>query len=145
MRLKSVLGLLFFVFTLIHCVNAQTCKIPSVSTEELLKGNNRSIFIHHEIYKVKSLKLKFPLPYKIPAIMEIYPISDTELLFDLQDKERTNLLKKVASNEKFEFCLEDLPTGSYLLKIGDSRGVSSITMLRITITENGSKKQIVIR
>jgi hypothetical protein len=145
MKLKSALGLVLFVFTLVHCVQAQTCKNPSVLTEEPLKSNNRSIVILHKIYKVKKLELKFSLPYKIPAIMEIYPISDTELLFNLQDKERTNLLKKVASDEEFKFCLEDLPAGSYILKIGDSRGLSSITMLRITITENGSKKPIVIQ
>lgn len=141
----SIVSLAFIFFCSADFVEAQNCKQPSVSTEKNIMGNKKGFFFN-KIYEVEILRLKFPLPYKIPAIMEIYPISDIELEFEsIQDKERTNLLKKVASNEKFEFCVDNLPKGSYLLKIGDAKGSSSMTMLRIRITDNGSKKTILVQ
>jgi hypothetical protein len=126
-------------------VAAQKCKTDSVSTEEVI-NDGKSSFIYQDISKLQELKVKFPLPYKIRAIMETYPVSDTELQFKLiLPIDRTKLVKKIASDESFVFCLKNLPKGNYLLRIGDARGTRSVTYKRVVITENGSKKMLIIR
>jgi hypothetical protein len=145
MKKNSAIFFVILFFGSVIFVSAQKCETNSVSTEEVIK-NGKSEFIYQNVSKLKELKIKFPLPYKIRAIMEIYPVLETELQFKLiLPIDRTKLIKKIASDESFVFCLKDLPQGNYLLRIGDARGIRSVTYKRIEITEAGSKKMLVIR
>jgi len=145
MKNFSVIIFAFLLLGFVASVEAQKCENASALTEEIIK-DGKSEFIYQDISRFKELKVKFPLPYKIRAIMEIYPLSDTELQFELiLPIDRTKLIKKIASDESFVFCLKDLPKGNYLLRIGDSRGIRSVTYKRVVITETGSKKMLVIQ
>ena len=139
--IRSVFVILFAI-TILHVTAAgQSCKKVSFDTD-LSFGDIGANFVVNHVERYRKFRGVVSIERNLPSVIEIYTISDHDMQTDLGFTEtRGDLFKKIITNEKGEFCLDEVPFGNYFLKIRTSGGGDRI-YVRVLLSNEGSRKPI---
>jgi len=144
--MTAIRSALIFLLTItvFHIVGAgQSCKKVSFDTDLTFGDADANLVLNH-VEKYRKFRGTVPVERNLPTVIEIFSISAHDMQTDMTFNEtRGNLFKKIITDEKGDFCLDELAVGNYFLKIRTSGGGSRI-YVRIAISNEGTKKPIKI-
>ena len=134
---------LIFIFLLFlnpFSENKPTCKCMPAKADEVPRGANMVIEIH--LGKVKKLKGRVMLQDDTPAeeaIVEVfdYKKSDKGDLYNIPQLRERQTACKVSKDGRF--CFSNLPSGTYLLRVGTTHDGFDYTLIKVTLAPRDKK------